>query len=83
MFNHRQSIASQHTASLNWYVMPALICAAVFSALFLPRGLPSAQAAATEPAGIEAPHHAMLLAPAAEPGAGEPAIVVADLPQSY
>jgi hypothetical protein len=82
MFNHRESLISQHTASWTWHVMPALICLAVVSALFLPRATPSAQAAA-DLVGIEEAHHATLLVPAAQPGEGEPALVVSHLPQWY
>jgi hypothetical protein len=83
MTSHLESVTMSHDTSWTWNVVPLLAAAAVLSALFLSPGNAATDTAATEAAGLEAPSMTQLLVPSPQPGMGEPAIVVADLPQSY
>lgn len=81
MTSHLESVTMSHDASWTWNLMPLLAAALALGIVFFPQGhLPADEAAA---AHSEAATVAMLLVPSAQPGLGEPELVVADLPQSY
>lgn len=81
MTSHLESVTMSHNTSWTWNVMPLLAAALALGIVFFPQGnLPADDAAALQG---EAATVAMLLVPSAQPGLGEPELVVADLPQSY
>ena len=84
MSNDRNAQDTEQTYSWTWHVMPALVAAAALSAIFLPHGAGSAEAAAAQPlVAVETSAATLMLVPSPQPGEGEPALVLSDLPQSY
>jgi len=82
MTHHLESVTMSDNTSWTWNVVPVIAAALALSIVFFPQGnLPAEEAV---PAMLdEAPTLAMLVVPSPQPGAGEPALVPADLPQTY
>lgn len=82
MYANRRQLLTQDSPSWTWYVMP-LVMVAALGAFLMPLGQAGADVTATEAAPTEFAAAAQQLAPAPQPGMGEPELFAADLPQSY
>jgi len=83
MTTHLDSVTMSHDTSWTWNLTPLLMAALALSVVFFPEGkLPMADAEAAQPMRAEAVSFAQLV-PSPQPGVGEPALVAAELPQSY
>lgn len=83
MTSHLESVTMSHNTSWTWNVMPLLAAALALGIVFFPQGNLPAEEAVAQVMPAEATTMASLLVPSPQPGLGEPALVAADLPQSY
>lgn len=81
--NHLDAVTMSDNTRWTWNVVPMLAGALVLSILFFPQGNLPADDATAQAMHAEASTVAMVIVLSPQPGAGEPELVPAELPQSY
>jgi len=85
MTTHLDSVTMSHDTSWTWNLMPLVMAALALGVVFFPQGDPATadDEAARATRSPEVISVAMLMPSSPQPGLGEAALIVADLPQSY